>query len=102
MTHTFRLKQVAIQQDQCAMKVGTDAILLGAWSAADTPGNILDIGTGTGIVALMLAQRFPDARVNAVEIDFKAAQQAAENFRSRSCHARCAAVCGIQVPRAVA
>ncbi|MCP4170853.1 MAG: methyltransferase [Fuerstiella sp.] len=62
------------------MKVGTDAILLGAWATAANPAAILDIGTGTGIVALMLAQRFPKTVVEAVEIDEPASRQAAANF----------------------
>lgn len=63
------------------MKVGTDAVLLGAWATSDAPQRILDIGTGTGILALMLAQRFPHAKVDAIEIDPSACDQAAQNFR---------------------
>ena len=62
------------------MKVGTDAIMLGAWAISDSPRRILDIGTGTGVIALMLAQRFPDATIDAVEIEESAASQAKENF----------------------
>ncbi len=62
------------------MKIGTDAILLGAWAAAVEPKRILDIGTGSGIIALMLAQRFPAANVTAVEIDSAACEQACGNF----------------------
>lgn len=62
------------------MKVGTDAILLGAWAAAVEPKRILDIGTGSGIIALMLAQRFPAAHVTALEIDSAACDQARGNF----------------------
>jgi tRNA1Val (adenine37-N6)-methyltransferase len=62
------------------MKVGTDAILLGAWATTVNPTAILDVGTGTGILALMLAQRFPNAVVEAVEIDEPASCQAAVNF----------------------
>ncbi len=61
------------------MKVGTDAILLGAWASAVSPKSVLDIGTGSGVIALMLAQRFPQSFVQAVEIDPAAAAQAAEN-----------------------
>lgn len=77
------------------MKVGTDAILLGAWADVTGGRRILDIGTGSGIVALMLAQRCPDAIVDAVEVDVAAADQAAENFRSSvwanrlHCHQTC-------------
>lgn len=80
MTTPFRFKQFTVRHDQCAMKVGTDAILLGAWAAAVEPRRILDIGTGTGIIALMLAQRFPAASVTAVEINSQACEQACGNF----------------------
>lgn len=62
------------------MKIGTDGILLGAWAQAEQPERILDIGTGTGLIALMMAQRFPSAIVDAVEIEPNAAEQAARNF----------------------
>lgn len=62
------------------MKVGTDGILLGAWADIENSANVLDIGTGTGLIALMLAQRSPDALVHAVEIDANACTQASENF----------------------
>lgn len=78
----FRFKQFTIYQDQCAMKVGTDGVLLGAWTAVANLQQILDVGTGTGLLALMLAQRC-QAQIDAVEIDAAACQQAAENF-SRS------------------
>ncbi len=77
----FQFQQFRIHQDRCAMKLSTDAILLGSLAKAENPTKILDIGTGTGVIALMLAQRFPDAQVTAVEIDPDAAEQAAENFR---------------------
>ena len=62
------------------MKIGTDGILLGAWVQAEQPQRILDIGTGTGLIALMMAQRFPNAVIDAVEIEPNAAEQAARNF----------------------
>jgi tRNA1Val (adenine37-N6)-methyltransferase len=89
----FRFKQFAIQQDRCAMKVGTDGILLGAWALAQTPTHILDIGTGTGLIALMLAQRFPNANVHAVEFEPSACQQAAENFANSPWASRLQAPC---------
>ena len=76
----FTFKQFTIHQDRCAMKVGTDGVLLGAWATGGR--RILDIGTGTGLVALMMAQRFPDAVVTGVEIDHEAAIQAEENAMS--------------------
>lgn len=73
----FAFKQFTIHQDRTAMKVGTDGVLLGAWAKGGD--RILDIGTGTGLVALMMAQRFPEATVTAVELDPDAARQAADN-----------------------
>ena len=64
------------------MKVNTDGVLLGALLSADKPAAILDIGTGTGVIALMLAQRFPDAQIDAVEIDYDAAQTAQQNLEN--------------------
>ncbi|MDP2042601.1 MAG: methyltransferase [Algoriphagus sp.] len=77
----FQFQQFRVNQDRCAMKISTDAVLLGTLAKAETPSKILDIGTGTGVIALMLAQRFPDAQIEAIEIDADAAAQAEENFR---------------------
>ncbi len=76
----FQFKQFAVAQDRCTMKVGTDGVLLGAWCDTQDAQHILDIGTGTGVIALMLAQRNEAAQVRAVEIDETAHQQAQENF----------------------
>lgn len=73
----FRFKKFTVLQSRCAMKVGTDGTLLGAW--AEGGRNILDIGTGTGLIALMMAQRFPDAQVTGIDIDPEAVGQASEN-----------------------
>ncbi len=70
------------------MKVGTDGILLGAWAQPGGPGPILDVGTGTGLLSLMLAQRFPSAHMTAVEIDQAAATQARENVAASPFSAR--------------
>ena len=82
----FQFKQFTIWQSQCAMKVGTDGTLLGAWAelpATDNPSpTILDVGTGTGIIALMMAQRFPQARVVGIDIDGDAANQAKQNAQA--------------------
>lgn len=74
----FQFKQFTVWHDQCAMKVGTDGVLLGAWAPVESAQRILDIGTGTGLVALMLAQR-SQATLVALEIEELAAAQAAEN-----------------------
>jgi tRNA1Val (adenine37-N6)-methyltransferase len=76
----FRFKQFTVDQTGCAMKINTDGVLLGALAEADRPENILDIGTGTGVIALMLAQRFNEAHIDAVEIDPIAAKTAEKNF----------------------
>ena len=78
--HLFQFKLFAIAQDRCAMKVGTDAVLLATLPKFNTAHSILDIGTGTGILSLMLAQQFPTANITALEIEESAAMQAAENF----------------------
>ncbi|MFK7770780.1 MAG: tRNA1(Val) (adenine(37)-N6)-methyltransferase [Saprospiraceae bacterium] len=76
----FRFKQFQIEQNGCTMKVGTDGVLLGAWCDVHGKKEILDIGTGTGVIAVMLAQRKLDANVDAVEIDSTACQTAKENM----------------------
>lgn len=76
----FRFKQFSVDQSGCAMKVNTDGVLLGAMADGDSPKHILDIGAGTGVIALMLAQRFPDALIDAVEIDPTAAATCKANF----------------------
>lgn len=79
----FNFKQFTIQQDRCAMKVGTDGVLLGAWTPLiNNPYSILDIGTGTGLIALMLAQRSNAEQIDAIEIDDDAYEQATENFEN--------------------
>lgn len=84
----FSFKKFTIFQDRCAMKVGTDGTLLGAWasipsdsrlSSDSSPLEILDIGTGTGLIALMMAQRFLHAHITAIDIDEEAVSQAVEN-----------------------
>jgi tRNA1Val (adenine37-N6)-methyltransferase len=77
-TPWFSFKQFTLWHDKCAMKVGTDGVLLGAWTNVKGHESVLDIGAGTGLVALMLAQR-TRGNVTAVEIDGDAAQQASEN-----------------------
>lgn len=81
----FQFKQFSIEQDRTAMKIGTDGVLLGAWTPIDNnPSSILDIGTGTGIIALMLAQRSQAEQIDALEIDEAAYEQATDNFENSS------------------
>jgi tRNA1Val (adenine37-N6)-methyltransferase len=88
MSSVFRFKQFNVDQTGCAMKVNTDGVLLGALAGANHPQNILDIGTGTGVIALMLAQRFNNALIDAVEIDVSAASTATRNFNNSPFAAR--------------
>jgi tRNA1Val (adenine37-N6)-methyltransferase len=78
-TSTFQFQRFTISQDRTAMKVGTDGVLLGAWAPVAGARRILDIGTGTGLIALMAAQRNPEAHIDALEIDADAAAQARDN-----------------------
>lgn len=78
----FRFKQFAVEQDDVAMKVGTDGVLIGAWADCSEAKRILDIGTGTGVIALQMAQRNSEAEIFAVEIDEVAARRARANFDS--------------------
>jgi len=79
----FSFKQFSVKQDKTAMKVGTDGVLLGAWAPIHhNPFSVLDVGAGTGIIALMLAQRSHAEQIDALEIDEEAYEQAVENFES--------------------
>lgn len=78
----FQFKQFTIHHDRCAMKVGTDGVLVGSWASHPNPKQVLDIGTGSGLIALMLAQRFPKSKITGIEIDKEAANQASENIAS--------------------
>ncbi len=76
----FSFKQFTIYQDNAAMKVGTDGVLIGAWAECNNAKRILDVGTGTGLIAIMLAQRNSNALIDAVEIDDKACSDAKLNI----------------------
>ena len=79
----FQFKQFTIQQDKTAMKVGTDGVLLGAWASLDFyPNSMLDIGAGTGLIALMMAQRSNAETIDALELNDAAYEQAVENFEN--------------------
>jgi len=80
---TFNFKQFSVNQDRCAMKIGTDGVLLAAWTPLiNNPYNVLDIGAGTGILSLMLAQRSNAEQIDAIEIDEDAYEQCVENFEA--------------------
>jgi len=79
----FQFKQFTIHQDQCAMKIGTDGVLLGAWTPINNSvKSILDIGAGTGVLALMMAQRCDSEIIDALEIDEAAYEQCVANFEN--------------------
>jgi len=79
----FVFKKFELKQGKCAMKIGTDAVLLGAWTSVENrPFSILDIGAGTGVLALMLAQRSNAELIDAVEIDDQAYEQCVDNFEA--------------------
>jgi len=84
----FRFKEFTVRQDQCAMKVCTDACVLGAWAEVEDADRILDIGAGTGLLSLMVAQRNTYAMIDAVEIDAEAFYQAGENVEQSPFHDR--------------
>lgn len=79
MSDVFQFKHFAIKQNLCAMKVGTDGVLLGAWTKAPT-GNVLDIGCGSGLISLMIAQRNPNTQIDAIDVDQNAFLQTTENI----------------------
>jgi tRNA1Val (adenine37-N6)-methyltransferase len=82
MKDLFRFKQFDVDQAGCTMRINTDGVLLAVSARQNSVSRILDIGTGTGVIALMLAQRFPEAIVEAIDIDEGAFHCAAENFRN--------------------
>lgn len=83
MSKPFKFKEFTIQQDRCAMKIGTDGVLLGAWTSIDKkPSAVLDIGAGTGVLSLMLAQRSLADNIEALEIEEDAHEQCVSNFEN--------------------
>jgi tRNA1Val (adenine37-N6)-methyltransferase len=83
LSKPFKFKEFTIHQDKTAMKVGTDGVLLGAWCSVDNyPDSILDVGSGTGVIALILAQRSDAMTIDAVEVDEDAYEQTVGNFEN--------------------
>ena len=83
MNKPFQFKEFKVNQDKCAMKIGTDGVLLGAWASIDKNSfSVLDIGAGTGILSLMIAQRSNAQNIEAIEIDADAYEQCSENFEN--------------------
>ena len=80
MNKPFSFKQFEVHQDRCAMKIGTDGVLLGCWAPVDNVYSVLDIGAGTGVISLIIAQRSTAETIDAVEIDEDAYEQTVENF----------------------
>lgn len=78
----FDFKEFSVTQARSALKVGTDAMLLGAIAHHENPKNILDVGTGTGVLALMLAQKYPTAQIHAIDIDSNSLLDCQENFEN--------------------
>jgi tRNA1Val (adenine37-N6)-methyltransferase len=91
---TFNFKHFSVSQSDTTMKVGTDAMLLGSLVKSQNPTSILDIGTGTGVIALMMAQRFGEAQVQGIEVDQNACIEAGLNFKRSSWSDRLSAVHG--------
>jgi len=84
----FRFKQFSVLNDKTAMKVGTDGVLLGSWCDVDDAATVLDVGTGSGVIALMIAQRNSHAMIQGIDIDEQAVAEAALNFRNSPWTAR--------------
>jgi tRNA1Val (adenine37-N6)-methyltransferase len=92
MAMGFRFRQFTVDDSRSVMKVGTDAVLLGAWAGREAADAILDIGCGSGLIALMMAQRFEDARITAIDIHAPSVEQAAGNFIASAWSGRLQAV----------
>ena len=90
----FRFKQFSIDDTNVAMKIGTDGVLIGAWSSAPDPKKILDVGCGTGLIALQLAQRFSSSQIKAIDIDEQACKATQMNFRNSPWSERLVVVTG--------
>lgn len=78
----FRFKKFSVRHGNAAMKVGVDGVLLGAWARASFPRRILDVGTGCGVIALIMSFRYPEATVTGIDIDTASVEEAAGNFKN--------------------
>ena len=78
----FEFKQFKIAHDKCSMKVGVDGVLIGSWAKHDKPKYILDIGTGSGLIALMMQQRYPESKIIGIEPNINSYHQALDNFKN--------------------
>ena len=94
MSRNFKFKQFTIYQQHSAMKLSTDSVLLGAWADCEGAKTVLDIGTGTGILSLMIAQRYPQAQIYAIDIDASSLQDARQNFEQLPWSQRITAILG--------
>lgn len=88
----FQFKQFKINQAKSEMKLGVDSVLLGSWTKIEKPNRILDIGTGTGVLALMMAQKTTDSIIDAIDIDALSVEQANENFQISKWNERLSAI----------
>jgi tRNA1Val (adenine37-N6)-methyltransferase len=89
----FRFKQFAVSHANSSMKVGTDAVILGSWAEVKNSQKILDIGTGSGIIALMMAQKNEEAKIKAIDIDENSIHEASQNFKQSPWSERLEAEC---------
>lgn len=78
----FKFKQFSVCHNKSAMKVGVDGVLIGCWANVEDANAILDVGTGCGVIALIMAQRQPNAEITAIDIDYPSAAEAADNFKN--------------------
>jgi tRNA1Val (adenine37-N6)-methyltransferase len=90
---SFHFKTFTIHQQKTAFKVGTDSVILGAWADINDSKTLLDVGTGTGLLALIMASKFPKITITAVELDAESAAEAEQNFKESSFHHRIKIVC---------
>jgi tRNA1Val (adenine37-N6)-methyltransferase len=93
MGSVFKFKRFEVDQSDCAMRINTDGVLLAVLAIQNGPIHVLDVGTGTGVIALMLAQRYEAAKVDAVEIDAAASNRAGQNFKNSDFASRLSIYC---------